>query len=204
MNDVNFSRLRSFAILISVLLLLFSATSCQYDYNSPGPGNIEVRLRTISSPRNITFSPQNNFILTVTTVEAERGDGALDLIYGDPKAFNRTPTVVNTLDTLSRDSLKVMGLGYAPPGHYTAVDLLITPGQIVTLDGYRQISVCTSTDCGSPYPFSSFLRFEKPFDVNEGRTTRLTLTLNLDSTLVRGAEKFYFRPYYYISSILYE
>ncbi|MGA2625262.1 MAG: hypothetical protein ABSF91_15515 [Bacteroidota bacterium] len=203
MNDVNFCRLRSFAILISVLFLLFSAISCQYDYNSPGPGYIEVRLRTIAHPIDI-FNPQNNFTLTITQVEAERNDGALDLIYGDLKAFNRTPSVVNTLDTLSRDSVKIMGLGYAPPGHYVAVDLLITPGQIITLDAYRQISVCTDVTCGSPYVFNPFLRFEKPFDVNEGRTTRVTLTINLDSTLVRGAEKFYFRPYYYISSILYE
>lgn len=204
MNDVNFSRLRSFAILISVLLLLFSAISCQYDYSSPGPGYIEVRLRTISSPKNITFSPQNNFTLTITTLQAERDDGALDIIYGDLKGFNRAPTVVSTLDTLSRDSSEVMGLGYAPPGHYVAIDLLITPGQMVTLDGYRQIPVCTDPSCGSPYPFNSFLQFQSPFDVNGGQTTRVTLTINLDSTLVRGASQFYFRPYYYISSILYE
>ncbi len=204
MNYFNIHRLRSFALLLSVLLLLFSAISCQYDYNSPGPGYIEVILHTISSPRNITFSPQNNFTLTITTVQAVRDNGALDLIYGDLKAFNRQPTVVNTLDTLARDSSEIMGLGYAPPGHYTTIDLLLTPGEIVTLDGYRQINVCADPKCGSPYPSNTFLQFQSPFDVNEGQTTRVTLTINLDSTLVKGAEQYYFRPYYYISSISYE
>jgi len=205
MNNSNPSRLRSLAILLSVVTFLLSIMSCQYDYNSPSPGVIEVRLRTVSSARNIAFSPQNNFVITVSTVEAIRSDNAGVPIYEDLNAFNpsnladrKAPTVVNVLDTLSRDSLKVLGAGYAPPAHYVGIDLVVEPGSVVVLDGYRQINVETSTD------FSSLLHFDKPFDVNEGRTTRITLTINLDSTLTKGAEVYYFTPYYYISSVAYE
>lgn len=202
MTLVSISRWHTFAKAIPFIILLLTIISCQYDYNSPGPGIIEVRLRTVS--KKIQFSPLNNFVLSVTTVEAVRNDQKLVPIFGDVKAFSRTSNDINTLDALSRDSLKVMGEAYAPPGHYVGMNLLLTPGPNVTLDGYRLIPLCTSADCGSPFTANSLFQFPKHYDVLEGRTTRITLAIDLDSTLVEGAESYYFNPHYYISSVIYE
>jgi hypothetical protein len=166
---------------------------CQTEFASPLPGIIEVRLKTISS--NITFDPLNNFILTVSSVEAVRSDNAKAVIYGDLEAIDRKPTKLNTLDLRARDSLLIIGKTYVPPGDYSGIDLLLEPARQAILDGYRVITVDRNDD------FDPRLRFRRAFQVQELTTTRITLEVNLDSTLLRRANTYQFRPFYSISSI---
>ena len=177
--------------------------SCQYEYNSPGPGYIDIRLKTVSN--DIPIAPVNNFFLKVNSVEAIRSDRVKVPIYQDLKAFARTANIINTLDTLSRDSIKILGAGYAPPADYMGINLLLEPYGDVILDGSRSISICKDEACGSPFIFSTLSQFHKGYQVKEGAVTHIVLTINLDSMLVRGAEKFYFRSElgvtHYISSI---
>jgi hypothetical protein len=63
------------------------------------------------------------------------------------------------------------------------------------LDGYRFIEVKVAADA------ESFLRLRTPITIREGRTTVVTVTFNVDSSLTRGAEEFYYHPRFYISSI---
>jgi hypothetical protein len=152
-------------------------------------------LHTISN--NIPFTPLNNFILTVSAVYAVRADGARLVVYADVNAIDRTPSVYNTLDQRAEDSSLVMGSVYAPPGNYSGVNLLITPGNQVIEDGYRFISVDTLK-----YGFNSSLVSKGAYTVRENDTTRIYMTINLDSALVRGADNFYFnQKFVYISSI---
>jgi hypothetical protein len=195
MKDVNVLLLRVAAILFP-LVLIFANISCTLPtYDSPNPGIIQVRLHTISSA--IPFLPLNNFILTVSAVYAVRADGARLVVYQDVNAIDRTPSVYNTFDQKTMDSSFVMGSVFAPPGEYSGVNLLFTPGNQVIIDGYRFIPVDTLK-----YGFSSSLVSNGRYTVRENDTTRIYMTINLDSALVKGADRYYFnQKYVYISSI---
>src|ERR1051326_2493721 len=174
-------------ILFPVSILLLSV-SCQYDYSSPLPGLVDIRLHTISDSGRIAFRALKTFVLKITRATAFRHDHAVK---------NQT-VIYNTLDFHAEDSSLVVGQADIPPGDYLGVLMLIQPGPSVILDGYRNISVSTLPD------FDPTLSFIKSFKINEQKTTRIVLTINLDSSLVKRADTFLFKPYYYISSIHYE
>lgn len=182
-------------VLLLTLPLLASMINlgCQTEYASPLPGIVEVRLKTISG--NINFDPLNNFILTVSSVEAVRNDDARAVVYGDLQAIDREDTKLNTLDVRARDSALIIGQTYVPPGSYKGIDLLLEPARQAILDGYRVITVERETT------FDPRLRFRSPFSIKELTTTRIVLEVNLDSTLLRKANTYQFRPFYSISSI---
>jgi len=167
---------------------------CEYEYSSPLPGTIDVKLRVIST--NIAFDPLNNFVLKVTSVEAVRSeDKARAPIYEDTKAIGRTTNVYNTLDVRARDSSLVMGEGYLPPATYDGVNLLIEPGTQVILDGYRTIPVV------KPEDFNPLLSFRSAFGISELTTTSIVVTIDLDQSLIKLSNSYLFQPVYYISSI---
>jgi len=170
----------------------------QYDYSSPLPGLVDIRLHTISDTSKIAFSPLNNFVLKVVEVKAIRSDLATGLIYADLKALARTTGIYNTLDTRAEDSSMVIGQGYLPPGDYVAVLMIVEPGDFVVLDGYRNIRV------NKPPKFDSALKFRQVFHVSEQRTTRIVLTIDLTQSLIQQTDSYLFNPLYYISSIQYE
>ena len=188
------------ALLFLPLLVLVLNVRCQYDYASPLPGLIDIRLHTISDTARISFSPQNNFVLKITQVNAVRSDLAQATIYADIKAIKRTTGIYNTVDAHAEDSSLVIGQADLPPGNYLGIQMLITPGGTAVLDGYRFIPV---------YPLDNFdptLFFKRSFTITEQRTTHVVLTINLDSSLVKEAvgrppDTFLFKPYYYISSV---
>lgn len=169
-------------ILVVAAVLLIDG--CKYDYTSPLPGLINIRLRAKSN--NLEFSPVNNFVLKVTSVEAVRKDGIRATILEDTKAIGRTTNTYNTLDGRARDSSIVMGEAYMAPGEYIGVNLLIQPGESVVLDGYRIIPVSL------PESFDALLAFRQPFIVEEGKKTSIVVTIDLDNALLKGANNFYF------------
>lgn len=180
-------------VAVVPMLFLLANLGCQTEYASPLPGIVEVRLKTISN--NIDFDPLNNFILTVTSVQAVRSDDARAEIYGDLRAIDREDTKLNTLDERARDSTLIIGQTYIPPGSYKGIDLLLEPARTAILDGYRVITVERDPD------FDPRLRFRSPFSIKELTTTQIVLEVNLDSTLLRKANTYQFRPFYSISSI---
>jgi hypothetical protein len=181
--------------LVAVIPIMFAIANlgCQTEYASPLPGIVEVRLKTLS--KNIEFDPLNNFILTVSSVQTVRNDGARAEVYADLEAIDREDTKLNTLDVRARDSTLVVGQTYMPPGSYDGIDLLLEPARTAILDGYRVITVERDPD------FDPRLRFRSPFTINEWTTTTIVLEVNLDSTLLKKANTYMFRPFYSISSI---
>ena len=178
-----------------VLLLNFGCD--QYNYVSPSPGIVELLFRTKSN--EITFSPLNSFILTIPQngVQARREDGALLQINEDVFAIARKQASYNILQPEARDSILVLGEAFAPPGNYSGIEIQFTPGGYVILDGYRTIPVFAVNSNGGSYD----LNFQRPFTIASVETTYVTLTIDLDQSLVKGAENYYFLPYYNISSI---
>jgi hypothetical protein len=181
--------------VLGILSILFVGGCSQYDYTSPSPGVIDIRLHTKST--NLAFNPDNNFILKVDKVEAVRDDGKRAEIYEDIKAIGRTTNLYNTLDARAQDSSLVMGEGYLPPGIFIGVNLLITPATQVILDGYRNIPVVTDPK------FNKFLAFRvnPGFEIKELLTTKIVITIDLDQSLIKKANSYLFNPVYEISSI---
>lgn len=199
--------------VIATALLVFSCE--QYEYTSPLPGLLEVRLRTINSRQDTCsqcteFIPfgLSNFTLKLTSLEVKRGDGARLPVYANEYAIGRNSEdgdPYNCLDTLARDSALVLGRTFAPPDVFTNVEFTVSPffPLVLILDTlshtYNPIDVVD-------FQRVAFHRLPKSggslnIRVEEGRTTRVTVTINLDSTLVRRLEDFEYRPYFYVSSI---
>ena len=179
-------------ILLSSIGISFFGCG-QYDYSSPQPGVLEVRLKTISN--NIPFDPLNNYVIKVSRIEAVREDLAHAVIYEDLKAIQRTTNVYNTLDVRARDSILVMGQTYIPPGRYIGIILQVEPASAVIRDGYRIIPVDLPDNSGY------FFIYPARFEVREQASTLIKVAINLDSTLVQRANSYRFRPYTYISAI---
>ncbi len=185
-------------ILIGILsiLVLFINSCEQYEYTSPSPGIIEIRLKTKSE--NIDFSGLNNFVMSVSEVKAVRTDDAKLNVYQDLRAIRRENSTYNILQPAARDSNLVIGQAYAPPGDFAGINILMKPQGNLVLDGYRNISVVKPPENPT---LDVTLQFRKPYSILANRTTVVTLTIDVDSSLVRGAEEYFFYPYYYISSI---
>ncbi|HUL42756.1 MAG TPA: hypothetical protein VLY03_00200 [Bacteroidota bacterium] len=190
------TKLQVFAAGVCVLLLTVANMSCTpYDFSSPSPGEIKIQLKTISSPDHIPFLPLNNFGLTVSILEGVETNGNRVPIYSDIQAIKRNPIDYNTLDYRARDSDLVIGAGYAPPGDYLGIDITAVPDSQVVLNGYQVVGVTT------PYNYNPNLRILYPFKVEESKLTTITLTVDLDQSLVKGFVTYHFTPYYYISRV---
>ncbi len=190
-------------LLLGIMVLLGLSCS-QYNYSSPLPGIVSIRLHTIVDTTQISFSPLNNFTLTVSQIWAFRSDGARAEVVADLTALTQTQSSgsssrsFNTLDARAQDSSLYLGETFLPPGDYTEIFIQkAQPGHYVVLDGYRNIPIVNDT-------IQQDLFFRKPFKIREGHYTNIVLTINLDSSLVRLADQFYFNPLYYISSVQYE
>lgn len=193
MKSIPTSLLRISYVPILLAVILLGLNCSNPDYPSSQPGVIEVHLRSVS--HNIPHSPLNSFTLQVTQIQAVRNDAARITIYEDVKAIDRKAAVFNTLSYDARDSAIIMGQTQVPPGIYTGINLLIDPGSTVIIDGYRTLKVVTDAD------FNNLLTFSGYFEIKENTTTVVTVTIDLDQSLVKGAYQCYFRPTYYISSV---
>ncbi len=184
--------------IIAVIFALFNV-NCQYEYESPQPGIVEINLGTHST--GIPFfwvnfqgdTGTNSFEITIASLKALRSDGAQAVIFSDIKAIEAKAMVVNTLDKRAYNSNLVIGQTYIPPGDYSGILMLIEPKREVILNGYQNITV------ERPDNFNPLLRFEKNFRVVEGQMTKILLTIDLDKSLVRGAFGYTFNPSYSIS-----
>jgi hypothetical protein len=200
-----------------VLLILFALAglSCdQYDYNSPTPGIVEVRLavhNTRTGILNFTSSDTSGgaaasfFALTVFNLNLYQQDESRLPVYANLYAIRRPVDgdQFNALDVGARDSLPLLGVGYAAPGTYSRLELEVAPAaflirsfglyftQIEVIDQppFRHLQVMP--DDGS----SLGIRVE------EGRTTRVVVTFDMDTSLIRRMESFNHSPHYYVSSV---
>jgi len=200
-----------------VLLILFAlgGLSCdQYEYRSPLPGILDVRLavknnRTgilnFTSPDTTGGAAGSYFALNVKTLEVYEQAGARVPIFANLYAIRRNPNgdFFNALDIAARDSLVVLGTGYAAPGTYNRLELTVAPASFLV----RSFGLYTTQiDVVDLPPYQQLQRMPREgeslsFRVEEGRTTRVVVTFDMDSSLIRRIETFNHQPHYYVSSV---
>lgn len=186
-------RFNTILYVVPILILLFASCE-QYEYTSPLPGIVQLNLRAKYTQFDTAFS-LNNFVLRVTEAQAVRSDGARANIFLDPKAIGRPPDVYNMLGKKAYDSTMIIGQYPLPPAQYNRLTLLVEPGPIVLLDGYRAIFVDRPTE------YSAFIAMPTNFTIEESKTTIITITVDLDATLQKLAYTFLYQPRFYVSSI---
>jgi len=203
---------------ITFFVLLFAGLSCeQYEYFSPSPGILEVRFRTQNSRAGsfLPYAPTSNLTYNLISLQTRQPGNVKLPIFIDLNAVKRNDfgDFYNCLSPEARDSTLVWGRVYAPPGTYTGVDFSgqLAPNQLgfggglgvtVVRNGFLNIFpvlVPFETEASQLLPKSG----QPPIDINveTDRKTIVTVTLDLDSSLVRRTEDFVYRPYFYVSSV---
>lgn len=193
---------------IALALAATFLTCADYEYSSPLPGILEVRLRVKNErPSIIPFSDFNVFNIIVKDFVAQRDDGAFLVILPDLHAIRRKKDgdTLNCLSLAARDSQLVLGQTYAPPGVYPVLvserTTAVTHDPILArFDGisYQYIPV---RDYTPPSPFT-MMQNHPPIEVKEGKTTVVVLTLDLDASMIRRSEWFdWVAPMVFVSSI---
>ena len=196
-----------------IALMVLSWTSCnQYDYASPTPGILEIRLKSKNSRTSfMPFSGANRFSFNLKSLDAIRQNGARLDVLPDLYAIRRSNDGddFNTLDTLARDSVLVLGKVYAPPGTYVGIDIV---AQILREASYVQIAgvvperpniIPVVEPLPPPPALNSLPRPGQTlsFTVSESKLTRVTVMIDLDETLIRHTEFFEVDLQFYVSSI---
>jgi hypothetical protein len=209
-------------VFLLCCLLALVATSCkQYEYSSPTPGIIDVRLKVkLDDPSKARFipfgpidslgQPRNLFGITLFKLQAVTGSENLLDIYSDIYAIRRDKRGYrfNCLDTLARDGAYVLGTSYAPPRDYYGMSIEVTPDPRIIVPNGASFNVFDVRYPSGTIPLalhrlSTYGSEALNFKVLEGRITRVTITFDLDSSLVRRTEYFEYQAHFYVSSIEY-
>ncbi len=197
-------------LLIGVMLSLFALSCKQYEYASPLPGVLEIRLKVVNNRQDlIPFGPLNTFFFSLGELNGMQPGDIKQPIYADLQAIRRSPDgdPVNTLDSLGRDSIFVLGATYAPPITFVGLEIDLEEwGSAIQI--FRNaipipnfIFVNNPPPPAPPPPRFFELSAPSPIQVNEGRRTVVTVTLDLDASLLRRTEFFELYPAFYISSV---
>ena len=207
-------------LFMGILLSLITLSCDQYEYASPLPGILEVRLNVKNNRSGdlLPFSPINQFAFILKDLRATQpGDIRLP-VYPDIYAIRRNPDGdrFNCLDTLAQDSSVILGASYAPPESFTGIEMFTELAPYQNQFGGATYPYAVSIGTGF---FPSVIEVVQPLPpppafrslpgpgeslsikVNEGRLTRVTITLDLDSTLVRRTEFFLGNLTFHVSSV---
>ena len=199
---------RKSAFRILAVILSLSAFSCsQYEYSSPDPGVIDVRLTVKHSrtslmpyPDSLGLTGSGMVFLMKSLDGVASGDVSLP-IFSDLFAIRRNPDgdEFNALSLATRDSMTVLGKAYAPPQMYEGLELVISSPQGVFISyGFYGSFIPVSP----VLPFRGLQQLEADIPVQSGRTTVVTVTFDLDRSLLQQTESFLFVPVFYISSVV--
>jgi hypothetical protein len=205
-------RMTSFHLLLVVILTL-SALSCKdYEYLSPEPGILEIRLKVTNNRQDlIPFGSSNQWIVLLKDLNGLQPGGVQQRIYGDVHSIRRTPDgdPLNALDFMGRDSGLVMGAVFASPlDQFVGINFTVNFSQALSIsrNGLPIPNVIQVNSPAPPAPASqTFFALPESMNlalkINSGRVTRITVGMNLDSVLVRRAESFELHPSFFISSV---
>jgi hypothetical protein len=200
------SRRFAFVILGGIALLHLSCE--QYDYTSPYPGILEIRLHAANSRSLLRFDPGNSFIMTLRSLDAVETPPVKLPIYSDLAAIRRNPDgdSYNCLHPEARDSAFTLGRVYSPPTTYRQLYLTVEVSGIVFVTDPIS-GVPNILQVHQDPTIESFRQLPAPgqppltIPVETDHRTVVTVTFDLDSSLVRRTEWFDYRPYFYVSSV---
>ncbi len=200
---------KSAARLCAVFILALGAISCeQYEYSSPSPGVMEVRLAVKNTRTDLlpfatfdstTFNSHSMFFI-MKSLEAVDGNEVHLPVFSDLFAIRRNPDgdFFNALDPQARDSMTVLGAAYAPPQQFTSLELVVDVPEGVFIS-YGLYGSFIPVD--PVVPFQALRQLEASIPVEANRTTIVTVTFDLDQSLLQLTESFLFVPVFYISSV---
>lgn len=97
----------------------------------------------------------------------------------------------------------VLGQTYAPPGTFSALEFRVSPDPIVVISYGFYFNFI---DVVLPQLWQSLQRVPGSgevlnINIEEGRLTRVTVTFDLDNSLLQRTERFEYRPRFYVSSV---
>lgn len=193
-----------------LLLAALTGLSCdQYEYASPTPGVLEVRL-AVKNTINTNYIPfgtldsstgrQNQLAMILNELVVKQPGDIRQEIFASLSAIRRNPDgdIYNCLDFGARDSVLLLGMAYVPPGDYEEFTMSSSIGQGIFVD-QGDATAFFDVVLVPPYENRGDLHFQA--SVREGKTTRVTITFDLDRALIRRAEDFSYSPYFYVSSV---
>lgn len=194
--------------LFAIPILLLLGLSCgQYEYTSPNPGIVEIRLRVKNSRTDILpFGQNSKFNIVIRDLFLQRSDSARLEVLQDLEAIRRSTDgdSLNCLSVAARDSQLIIGKAYAPPGTYVGLrgNSVITHDPFVVVYTIPQVPNLIPVLNITGDNFFQVVGNAPNITVSENKLTLITLTLDLDLSLVRRTSWFDWpAPYAYISSI---
>jgi hypothetical protein len=200
--------LRNISVVVCPMLIVSSLSCEQYEYLSPSPGILEVRLGVANNRVNsfLPFGSNNTFIANFDDLEALQPGNVKLPIFADLSAIRRHPDgdFFNCLDPAARDSLIILGRVYAPPATFSGLRFTMSVFPFVQITYPYAVSeiiveIPTLTQALQTVPRPGHPPVN--IKVESNSLTRVTVTFDLDSSLVRKFETFEFRPYFYVSSV---
>jgi len=194
--------------ILAVFFLAITALSCsQYDYSSPDPGVIDVRLAVKHTRTDLMPFPDSlgiygsGMVFVMKSLEAVASNDVHLPVLSDLHAIRRNPDgdEFNALSLATRDSMTVLGSTYAPPGMFEGLELVMSPPQGVFISyGFYGSFIPVSP----VLPFIGLQRLTADIPIESGRRTIVTVTFDLDGSLLQLTESFLFVPRFYISSVV--
>lgn len=197
--------------LAALIVAAITGLSCsQFDYNSPLPGIVEIRLAVKNTRPDIlefggidtATGTGNFFVLNLKELEIAQANGSRLRVYSSLAAIRRDPDGdnFNTLALEARDSALVLGVVYAPPAVFSRLEMSITSTGFVIRSSGGNIPVIEIP------PFRAFQQLPEEgqalsIPVTEGRTTRVTVTFDMDRSLIQRTETFDYVPHFFVSSV---
>lgn len=212
MMSAAFRRWTGASLILAAAIASFSCETT--DYSSPLPGTLEIHLAVKNSRASGTLPwsggatgfgyPQSSLILKLSALETREESSFRLPIYADVAAIKRNPQgdYFNLLSPQARDSALVLGRVYAPPATYNEIELrTLVQGGVTVVDTSTFSAFEVRTPPGELVT-DLVLLSGLSVEVQEARNTRVTITMDLDSSLVRRTEWFELHPTFYVSSVV--
>jgi hypothetical protein len=203
---------------IAAICALVGVSCEQFEYSSPVPGILEVRLAVKNTRDRLlpfggtdtTAQFTSSFALTLKKLEIMRPGGVggdiRQELFATIHAIRRNTDGdnFNTLSTSARDSQLVFGAGYVPPGEFNRIEMTINPDAVVVVDFGEYFDV-VFVDELPPYQSLYVLpRADEALSIpiEEGKRTVVVVTFDMDQSLIRRpSDRYYYVPVFYVSSI---
>ena len=196
-------------VYITLMVVLFSfplLNGCKEEplLQITQPGILEVRMKTITT----TYAPPSDttrhaFGGNVNSLFAIRGDDTRMEVFADVRATDRSFFQIDLLAPRAWDSSMIIGQSYTPPGTYKHLDMSFSPLPFFSF--YNGIQNVPVSVYDARAEGQTVISLKKNIPVEEGRTTIVTVTADLDSSLsrsiVQGFDILRFHPKFRISSV---
>ena len=172
---------RTILIPICLFATFLGQQGCEEPEKSPGPGILEVHLKSQTTRYLPSNSARYGFIVSLGKIYAYRDSRVFFEVFSDLRATQRSTSQLEILDSLALNGEMIIGESYIPPGKYSQLTVKITPNGFSFYNGSSHnvpVQVIDTREIGNEVMY-----FPASIPVIEGRKTIVTVTANIDSSL---------------------